>query len=112
MPAKDVLKIENMEQRQAALSVIPLSKMLKQMNAKLISVDTVRKGNIIELYKIEGDKLGVDEQVKILHYFCPSTGREYFDFVPENIETAIKGMCWKFGFKNIKDYKENMVIET
>ena len=114
MPAKDVLKIENMEQRQAALSVIPLSNMLKEMNAVLVSVDVVRKGNTIELYKIAGNSMDIrdDEDVNIIHYFCPSTGREYFDFVPDNIETASQGMAWKFGFTNIKDYKENMEIET
>lgn len=128
MPAMDVLKIENMEQKQAALSIISLSKILKEMDASLISVYMRKKPpslskkcvpdhnklkfKPIELYKISGDKFSIDEDVKIVHYFCPSTGREYFDFVPEHIELAEEAMSWKFGFKNIKDYIENLVIET
>src|SRR5690606_20052196 len=128
MPAKDVLtKIENMEQRQAALSVISLSKILKEMNADLIStyqkpepklskkyVPDYKKldySKPVELYCIVGDKLGLNEPVKIVHYFCPSTGREYFDFVEPNIDTAVEAMAWKFNLTT-KEYINDVVIET
>lgn len=127
LPAKNILKIENMEQRQAALSVIPLSKILKEMDADLISVYKKPEPKLskkyvkdykkldysksIELYEIGGSKFGIDEQVKILHYFCPSTGREYFDFVPDSIEKAEEGMAWKFNI-SLDDYINKLVVET
>ena len=113
MPAKDVLKIENMEQRQAALSIISLSKLLKEVNARLVSVYMSKNNKKpIELFNIEGNRLGLDEQViNIIHYFCPSTGREYFDFVESHIKTAEEGMAWKFGL-SVKEYMEGMVVET
>ena len=125
---KTILKIENQEQRQAALSVVPLKTLLDKMGAVCISEFKKPKPKLskkyvleyekldysksIKLYLIMGEKFGIDESVKVVNYFCPSTGREYFDFVPYNIEKAEEGMVWKFGFENIKDYIENLVVET
>lgn len=58
-----------------------------------------------------GEKFGIDESVKVVNYFCPSTGREYFDFVEPQITSAVEAMAWKFNI-SVKDYIENLVVET
>jgi hypothetical protein len=108
MSPKDVLKIQNQEQKQAALSVISLSSLLKKIDAKLKDKNIEKN---LELYEIDGEKLQLDENVKIIHYFCPSTGREYFDFVEPNIDNACEAIAWKFGL-SVKEYMEGMVVET
>jgi len=125
---KTILKIENQEQRQAALSVVPLKTLLDKMGAVCISefkkpepklskkyvleYEKLDYSKSIKLYLIMGEKFGINESVKVVNYFCPSTGREYFDFIPPNIERADQAIAWKFGFENIKDYIENLVVET
>ena len=47
----------------------------------------------------------------MINYFCPSTGREYFDFVPPHINRASQAMAWKFDVKE-EDYINNFVVET
>jgi hypothetical protein len=44
-------------------------------------------------------------------YFCPTTGRGYFDFVPPYINRASEDMAWKFDV-NEEDHINNFVVET
>ena len=124
-----ILKIQNQEQKQAALSVIPIKTLLEKSCAYKIDeylkpepklskklVKDYKKldfSHPIELYQIQNGaaRFGIDEEIKILHYFCPSTGREYFDFVPPNINSAVKGISWKFGISE-EDYINRLVVET
>lgn len=122
-----ILKIQNQEQKQAALSVVPLQLLLDKMGAVCISeykkpepklskkyvpdYEKLDYSKSIKLYSIDSDMFGIDEVVKIVHYFCPSTGREYFDYVPPEINRADEAMAWKFGI-SVEDYVNNLVVET
>ncbi len=120
---KILKQIKNMEQRQAALSVISIEKIVKDSEAELISTcfydrkkikdlnqfihnhrDLQRlEFHVIKLYKIKGKKLGsIDRDVYMLLYSDPSTGREYYDYVdPLHLTkygaTADNAMSWKLG---------------
>jgi hypothetical protein len=124
----EILKIQNQEQRQAALSVIPLQNILKRTKASCISSFTranpprrskeyvveyqkLNFNNQVKLFEVYGGYFNFEENVKIVSYFCPSTGREYFDFVPPHINRASEAMAWKFDVKE-EDYLDNFVVET
>lgn len=98
---KDVFKIENQEQRYAALRFLGAEYVLTSHNSKL--VDTSKKGD--ELYEISGI---IDEIIYCVKYKCPSTGRVYIDYVsPEvgvkgdaTLAMASKGRLTKFQLEN------------
>ena len=106
MKAKEAMKITNIEQRSKALQVIGYGDLVKDK----YHVDTEYKkcyiwkdNNFVEvenkydLYSVPGifDRVSV----KVVHYKCPSTGREYFSPVPPDTNHAIDGMAWKFRLK-------------
>ena len=124
----EILKIQNQEQRQDALTIIPLQKILKRTKARCISsfirsnipkrsnecVIEYQKLNFnsqVKLYEIYGGYFNFEENMKIINYFYPSTYREYFDFVPPYISRASEAMAWKFDVKE-EDYIDNFVVET
>lgn len=125
--ARKILAITNQEQKQAALSVVSLKSLLQQFHYKQIdsfkkpepklSKELVKDYNKldyskpIKLFKIKGTDFGIREDVHIINYFCPSTGREYFDYVPENITRAREGMAWKFNITE-EEYMNDLVVET
>ena len=74
MGVPNILKIENVEQRMAALKFIGAEKLLQQCDAKLIEESA--RGN--RLYCIN-DLDGLT--VTLIRFTCPSTGREYVHFV-------------------------------
>ena len=121
--------INNMEQRNAILSVIPPAKLITDMNAQLIDQFTPTKKGAkymhrehydklthkpIKLYKLDGSKLGLQGQqdVFILFYTDPSTMREYFSYVePRNATSAVNAMSSKFGLTP-EQYLNNLVAES
>lgn len=74
MGVPNVLKIENVEQRMAALKFIGAEKLLQQCDAQLVNKS--KRGN--KLYHIP-DLDGMS--VHLVRFICPSTGREYVHFV-------------------------------
>jgi hypothetical protein len=116
---KEILQINNMEQRNAILSVISSKTLIDKLDAKLISTHKQKKRgkeymdsdsfkrlthHEIKLYKIEGSLLNLDEDIYILLYVDPSTTREYFSFVdPKNAQSAVEAMASKFGL-TIQEY--------
>lgn len=103
MKAKEAMKITNIEQRSKALQVIGYGDLVKdkyhvsteQKNCYIWKDNTfVEKTNTYELYSVPGvfDRVNV----KVVRYWCPSTGREYFSPVPPEVDKAIDGMAWKF----------------
>jgi len=108
--AKQILQLENIEQRSQAMLIFGNENLLKELNARLISKGKPRKfcGSNeewqSELYELEG----VPE--KMLKYPDPSTKRIYYSFVPREIKTADEGIGWKF---EAKEYEyEIMEVEA
>jgi hypothetical protein len=110
----EILNIQNMEQRNAILSVISPKILIDNLGAKLISTHKQKKTgreymdlnsynklkhHEIKLYRINGKFLNLDEEdVYILFYVDPSTTREYFSFIdPKYTKDAVEAMASKFG---------------
>ena len=81
LSCKEVLSLNNMEQRYIALKIYGADKIFNDLGAKLI--DKSDRGN--ELYSIDGITPHTE---KILRYKCPSTGREYTKFVKREYVNA------------------------
>lgn len=129
--AKEVLsEVDNMEQRNAILSVFPPDKMIKELNAELISTHKQKKKGKgllkaedykvyehkpIKLYKIDPATISSElpnEMIYVLFYTDPSTGREYFSYIePRAAKDAASAMAWKFGLTK-EQYLNNVVAET
>ena len=104
--AKDVLKIENMEQRMAALKSLGAESVIEALDSKLVA--TSERGNA--LYAIKG--IGRQKNY-CLKYKCPSTNREYVSFVPPDVGNANDpdaAMAWKFSLT--KEQYQDMKVET
>ena len=93
---KEMLSIENIEQRYAALKTIGLNYVFDHIPHKLICPKT-EMGN--ELYELDFD----GNKVKCLKYSCPSTGRVYTKFVPDEFIDADSAQAWSFQI-NITEY--------
>lgn len=93
--AKEVTKLQNIEQRMVALKALGSEAILRDLDAKL--VENTRNG--LELFAIQE---GFNRTQFCLKYKCPSTQREYISYVaPDVVEKAKKGdkadtaMAWK-----------------
>ena len=93
LSAKEILKIENMEQRMIALKLRGTETLLEELEAKKLHSST--RGNT--LYKIENV---FSRDAYFLKYSCPSTARIYVSGVdPEVAEQSLDAdicMAWKF----------------
>lgn len=103
MKAKEAMKITNIEQRSKALRVIGYGDLVKEKyhvgtEEKVCYIWKDQKfqpvKNKYELYSIPG--IYDQTAVKVVRYWCPSTGREYFSPVPPETQKPIDGMSWKF----------------
>src|SRR3989304_4489035 len=104
LSVKEVIKLENIEQRYIALQHYGAENILKELDAKLI--DKSPRGN--ELYEIPD--MIKDTPAKLLKYSCPSTDRVYASFVPNDIMKADQGMSWKFNLT--EDQYANLRLES
>ena len=103
---KEIIGLENTEQRMAALKIYGVEKMIEETNAKLI--DTSERGN--ELYLIE--KI-FRTPAYFLKYKDPSTDETYFSGIDpaifegksKNEIKADTAMSWKFGW-NLEVYNQ------
>lgn len=91
LSAKQILGLENIEQRYIALDIYGHENLIKELDAKLI--DESARGN--KLYAIVGI-LPNDREVRMVAYGDPSTERFYASMVPNDIEKADAAMAWKF----------------
>lgn len=109
-----VAKIKNQEKRYIAYSMFGPEKILKATDARLMDtyrgyIPNLNKYNAVRLYSVPAGKLIEDEEVRMVDYTDPSTGRRYCDYVPlydntplpdgykyGKIDTALKAMAWKF----------------
>jgi len=95
---KEILQIQNIEQRNIAIQIYGYETLIEELGAKL--VDKSQRGN--ELYVIR-DTLINGRSLKILKYKCPSTDRLYHSFVPDDTYNADYAMAWKFNL-NLDEY--------
>lgn len=86
--AKELLKIDNIEQRYIGMKYIGASILFKEFDTKLI--ETSAKGN--SLYSMDG--VIPNRTLKILNYKCTTTGREYWKFVPDKMMNADEAQAW------------------
>lgn len=92
LPIKEVLTLQNMEQRMMALNIYGPEKILEEVDAK--KIDSWKEYELYEISSlIEGRNL------KLLKYPDPSTDRVYPSFVPDNCDTCRKAKAWKFQIK-------------
>ena len=103
---KEVLNIENMEQRQVAIRLYGHERLVREMGGKLI--DRSKHGNDWnELYQVDGRKLGTmrnrngqevefPEKMLYVSYRDRSDDRRYMSPVPPDIKTANDAIAWKF----------------
>lgn len=97
---KEILGIENMEQRMIALKLRGAENLLVESNAKLINKSD--RGN--ELYLLKDI---FPEPAYYLKYNCPSTARTYVSGIDPEIgieANADKAMAWKFSL-NLSEYQ-------
>lgn len=78
---KDILTIENIEQRMAALRIFGADKLVQEAGAQLLDKST--RGN--ELYVIPRSRGLFDEDAYFLKYQCVSTGRIYVSGIPPEL---------------------------
>ena len=102
---KDMLQIQNIEQRHAAIQLYGCDTMIDELDAELMNRS--KRGN--ELYMLN-DSLISGRSIKLLKYKCPSTDRIYFSFVPDDMRFADHAMAWKFHLTP-EEY-ESLEIET
>ena len=89
---RQIMELENLEQRMCALKLYDPEKLLKDTKARLLDGKT-KKGN--ELYLIE---TLFDEPAYFLKYSCPSTGRVYISGIDPDFaegKNADECMAWK-----------------
>lgn len=89
---KDVLALDNIEQRMVTLKVIGVEQLLHETHATLL--DTSKRGN--ELYKVEHI---FNQTAYFLKYTDPSTNRVYVSGIPPalgELGEADSAMAWKF----------------
>ena len=111
MSAKDILKLENMEQRMCALKVYDQEKLFREIDAKLLDThirDTLTHDGIktIKYELFEVDKVFSTTEY-FVNYKCPSTGRFYSSCVEyDELEekTAEGAMAWKQG-RTVEEYR-------
>jgi hypothetical protein len=78
--AEEVMQIQPIENRMAAIAMLRPDELLKQLKAKL--VNTGQKGT--KLYKVKNFMdTGGTEYAMLMS--CPSTGREYIEWTPPEI---------------------------
>lgn len=134
LSCKEILALQNIEQKHISLRLYGPEKLLADSNALLVSkgnprhiknyhmahyedininTEHVCDGRCkLELKTItnppnelyEIDGLIEYRTLKLLKYTCPSTGRIYCSFVPYHTNTADEGMAWKLRLSN-EEYK-------
>jgi len=88
---KEMLQIQNIEQRHVAIQMYGYDTMIDELDAEL--VNRSKRGN--EIYVLNNSLIS-GRSIKLLKYKCPSTDRIYFSFVPDDMRFADHAMAWKF----------------
>jgi hypothetical protein len=102
----DVLRLDNIEQRMAAMRFLGLDYIFEALPTKVLHKSS--RGNT--LFSIDGLTDGTEYA---LRYLCPSTKRQYVSFVPPEIgseKDADLAMAWKHNMTN--DMYQMMELES
>jgi len=102
---KEMLQIQNIEQRHVAIQMYGYGTMIDELDAELMNRS--KRGN--EIYMLNNSLIS-GRSIKLLKYKCPSTDRIYFSFVPDDMRFADHAMAWKFHLTP-EEY-QNLEIET
>ena len=86
--AKEIMAVENVEQRLVLIKNFGVENMLKELDSKII--DTFKE-YVLHSVLIEGNK------EKLLQMQNPSEPKVHYEFVPPEIETCQQAMAWRFG---------------
>ena len=79
---KEIMQIKDIDKQAIAMKYMPAMDFLKSVKAELVCEKTA-KGNELWKVPIEPSKV-FDQDEYFLHYFCPSSGREYLQAVEPN----------------------------
>jgi hypothetical protein len=89
--AKEALTWSNIEQRRAACEIVGWSKILRELNARVIDEDGDEEiGTLLEV------DLPDSGRERFLQVKC-GTGRQFALPVPPNMKTAIQANAWTYG---------------
>ena len=109
---EEIIKIQDVDKRTIAYKYCDIKELLKGAKAELVYPKTER-GN--ELYKVPKGEI-FDEDEYCLHYYCPSSGREYLKWVePQKAEKmnynadALQGDTHKF---TLNEYLNKYFVST
>jgi hypothetical protein len=112
MDVKDVLKIENIEQRRVSMNHYGMNNIFEHLNHRLL--DKSKRSSRAELYLVKDIVPEID--ILMVKYQDPSTGRKYVSQVADTnehdnnapIKTADQAMAWKSQM-SIAEYNQLMV---
>lgn len=122
---KECMRIKNVEQRSKALRVVGYESLIKPeylIDTEYKTCNLIKKNGKVEkvttkydMYSVPGiydDVPNLRRKVNttLVHYKCPSTGREYFTTVPSKFTHPLDAMAWKFQMSR-EDYIK-MDLET
>ena len=114
LTTKQILQIQNTEQRRAAINHYGWDVIFDELDAKLIN-KSKRKTSLAELYRVSG--LAENIEINLVKYKDPSTDRWYVSQVPDNddysqpIITADHAMAWK-SWITLEEYQKELKIEA
>jgi hypothetical protein len=91
LTAKIALSTQNVEQRRCACEILGWTKILKELNSKVIDEDG--DPEIGTLVEVDIPEIGKEKFLRVL---C-GTGREFALPVPPNMKTALEANAWTFG---------------
>jgi hypothetical protein len=97
LPAQEILRLANIEQRYIALKLFGAERLLNELHGELID-----KSDRNELYSLKD--LIKDRELKLLKYSCPSTDRVYVKFVPDKFVKADKAQAWSYSL-SLREYQ-------
>lgn len=109
MSLKDVMKIEDIDQRTQAMNYIPVQEFLEHAGG--VVTDTFKKWDIeYKLYQIPEGLF--TEIAYFATYTCPSTGKLYMSGISPEIgkeKNIVKAMAWKANMTQ-KDWKSMQLL--
>ena len=102
LTGKEILTIENIEQRMAVIKTIGMDKIIGSLNAKVLDTYKSRGWELLLIENV------FDSPAYFLRYKCPSSGREYVSGIKPEIGELGKAsiaMAWKFKMENeVEEY--------
>jgi len=115
---KEIMDIENQEQKAIAIREIGFDKIINMLGDKAKCIDISKKKTFIDgkLQDIENELWEIRDlyrfvNIKTVKVICPSTKKTYFLDVPPDMKNANEAIAWTFNM-NTKEYIEDMTIET